>query len=360
MSSVFERQRQVRVPFSYVNGTMLELRTHKDASHSVHTRLWSQQDDPKLGPRRPIVGGESQPSIRSIVRLRSGAERSFVLTLVRLRPRTRKSRHADLLGLDRARAESGFRLRRVRCRRLRGERLHLEHDTCGNSYPAQAAPRRGNRAVRRLAGELPRRPAGVPAAFCRISPRGSARPRSRQTLGVSAMIPWVGHQQFAKERTVHPALSQLRSIPSRPSRRTALLRHAGIVLLRRRSLVAPLPFASSPFPPSPFQIWVTRAAGKDGAGFPNPSDERPGARAEAGAERSHAMRRCKGDPHWIAIKFKCNTCVRCSRPILLGEPACYYPQARSLMARARIAAKRRAGGSRRARSTKRTALRCKE
>jgi hypothetical protein len=67
----------------------LEVRTHEDATHSVQTQLWSQQDDPKVGPRDPIVGRESQPSIKSIVRLRlgSGPERSFVLTQVRLRAR---------------------------------------------------------------------------------------------------------------------------------------------------------------------------------------------------------------------------------------------------------------------------------
>lgn len=38
------------------------------------------------------------------------------------------------------------------------------------------------------------------------------------------MIAWVGNQQFVKELTPHPALRQLRSIPSRPSRRTASAR----------------------------------------------------------------------------------------------------------------------------------------
>ncbi len=87
--SLIERQRQVRVPFSYINATLLEVRTHKDAAHSVHTQVWSQPDDPKLGPGDPIVGRESQPSIRSILRLRmgSGAERSFVLAQVPLRAR---------------------------------------------------------------------------------------------------------------------------------------------------------------------------------------------------------------------------------------------------------------------------------
>lgn len=82
-----ERERQVSVPFSYINGLLVDVRTHEDPVHEVHMKLWQQQDDPKSGPRGPIVGRESQPSIRNIVRLRlgSGAERSFVLTQVRLR-----------------------------------------------------------------------------------------------------------------------------------------------------------------------------------------------------------------------------------------------------------------------------------
>lgn len=69
-----------------INGTLLEIRSYEDAAHSVHTQIWSQNDDPLLGSRYPIVGRESRPSIRNIVRLKlgSGVERSFVLTQVRL------------------------------------------------------------------------------------------------------------------------------------------------------------------------------------------------------------------------------------------------------------------------------------
>ncbi len=84
---LIERQQKVSVPFGYINGTLLEVRSYEDAAHPVHTQLWSQHDDPLSGPCDPIVGKESQPSIRSIVRLMlgSGTERSFVLTQVRLR-----------------------------------------------------------------------------------------------------------------------------------------------------------------------------------------------------------------------------------------------------------------------------------
>ncbi len=129
--------------------------------------------------------------------------------------------------------------------------------------------------------------------------------------------------------TPQPALRRLRSIPSRPSHGNAALGHAGIAGLRRRSLVAALRAASSPFPPSPFRICVRRAAGKDGAGFPSRSHKRPAARAEAGVERSHAMRRCKCDPRWITVRFEGN-CVRCKRPIHPGKRAFYYPEDRSL------------------------------
>lgn len=81
-----ERKREARVAFSYINGTLLEVRTHEDPSHAVHINLWSQPDDPRSGPRPSFVGKESRPSLRSIVKLKlgSGAERSFVVTQVRL------------------------------------------------------------------------------------------------------------------------------------------------------------------------------------------------------------------------------------------------------------------------------------
>ncbi|SRR5579875_730764 len=85
-----ERERRVVIPFSYINGTLIETSSHEDAAHPVCFRVWSQRDDPRFGPRDPIVGRESQPSIRTIVRLRlgSGAERSFVLSQAKLRTRS--------------------------------------------------------------------------------------------------------------------------------------------------------------------------------------------------------------------------------------------------------------------------------
>jgi hypothetical protein len=84
---LIERERKVSVPFSYINGTLSEVRSHEDAAHLVHTQLWSRLDDPVRGPRDPIVSRESRPSIRNIVRLKlgSGVKRAFVLTQVRLR-----------------------------------------------------------------------------------------------------------------------------------------------------------------------------------------------------------------------------------------------------------------------------------
>jgi hypothetical protein len=93
---------------------------------------------------------------------------------------TRKSRHVDLSSLKRARPEFRLRLCRDRGRQLRGQRLHLEHNASGNPCFAEPTPGRPSRIVRRFAGELPRRSLPtLPAAFCDISQRGSARPCSR-------------------------------------------------------------------------------------------------------------------------------------------------------------------------------------
>lgn len=94
---LIERQRSLSVSFSYVNGTLLEIRTQRDAAHSAHIKIWSEKDDPRLGPCDPIVGKETQPIIRSIVRLRlgSGVERSFVLSQVR--PRFQRGNRIGLI-----------------------------------------------------------------------------------------------------------------------------------------------------------------------------------------------------------------------------------------------------------------------
>ncbi|HUA36531.1 MAG TPA: hypothetical protein VMA09_23195 [Candidatus Binataceae bacterium] len=90
------REPSLSVPFSYINGTLLEVRTSQDAARSVPIKIWSDKDDPLCGPRSPIIGKETQPAIRSIVRLRlgTGVERSFVLSQVR--PHARRG---DRIGL---------------------------------------------------------------------------------------------------------------------------------------------------------------------------------------------------------------------------------------------------------------------
>jgi hypothetical protein len=94
---LIERERSLSVPFSYVNGTLLEIRSYQNAAHFVRINIWSQKDDPRLGPCEPIVGKETQPAIRSIVRLRlgSGVEHSFVLT--QIRPRARAGNRIGLI-----------------------------------------------------------------------------------------------------------------------------------------------------------------------------------------------------------------------------------------------------------------------
>ena len=87
--NLVERQRQMRVPFSYISGTVIDIQTHEDTGHPLKMGVWSQEDNPAVGPRSPIVGHESQPSRSNVIRLKlgSGAERSFVLRQVRFAAR---------------------------------------------------------------------------------------------------------------------------------------------------------------------------------------------------------------------------------------------------------------------------------
>ncbi len=159
--------------------------------------------------------------------------------------------------------------------------------------------------------------------------------------------------------TPQPALRRLRSIPSRPSHGNAALGHAGIAGLRRRSLVAALRAASSPFPPSPFHIWVRRAAAEDGAGFSSTSHMRPG-RWHAGAK---GELRCvvtsaiqDGSPSSSRVTPAFDASVRFIRE---SAPSITPRIVRSI-ARPRIAARRRTGSFRHGHSMRRTTLRCRE
>jgi len=91
------RERSLWVPFSYINGTLLEIRTSQDAGHSVPIKFWSAKDDPLSGSCDPIVGKEIQPTTRSGVRLRlgSGVERSFLLSQVR--PHSKRGNKVGLI-----------------------------------------------------------------------------------------------------------------------------------------------------------------------------------------------------------------------------------------------------------------------
>jgi hypothetical protein len=87
--NLVERQRQVRVPFSYISGTVSDIHTHEDTGHPLRMGVWSQEDNPAVGLQSPIVGHEWQSSRHNVIRLRlgSGAERSFVLKQVRFAAR---------------------------------------------------------------------------------------------------------------------------------------------------------------------------------------------------------------------------------------------------------------------------------
>jgi hypothetical protein len=87
--NLVERTREVRVPFSYISGTVIDIQTHEDTGHLARMGVWSQEDDPAVEPRSPIVGHEWQPFRHHVIRLKlgSGAERSFVLRQVRFAAR---------------------------------------------------------------------------------------------------------------------------------------------------------------------------------------------------------------------------------------------------------------------------------
>jgi hypothetical protein len=79
--SLVERKREVRVSFSYISGTVIDIQTHEDTSHPLRIGAWSQEDDPATGPQSPIVGHKWQPTRNNVIRLKlgSGIERSFAL-----------------------------------------------------------------------------------------------------------------------------------------------------------------------------------------------------------------------------------------------------------------------------------------
>ena len=164
----------------------------------------------------------------------------------------------------------------------------------------------------------------------------------------------------SNRRPKAPPLRRLRSIPSRPSPRTASLGHAGIALLRRRSLVAALRSASSPFPPSPFQIWTRRAAGKDG-GVAKPKACAPCRKSGSGRgkEPCNASLQVRS-----ALDHRqgsrATPVVAANVRFILANERSTTPRIVRSIARPRSAAKRRAGSFRRGRSMRRTTLRCRE
>src|ERR1700720_2747016 len=87
--SLVERRREVRVSFSYISGTAVDIQTHEDMSHPLRIGAWSQEDDPATGPQSPIVCHKWQPARNNVIRLKlgSGAERSFMLRQVRFAAR---------------------------------------------------------------------------------------------------------------------------------------------------------------------------------------------------------------------------------------------------------------------------------
>lgn len=87
--NLVERQRQAQVSFSYISGTLIDIQTHEDTGRPLRMGVWSQEDEPAIGLRSPIVGHGWQPFRHHVIRLKlgSGAERSFVLRQVRFAAR---------------------------------------------------------------------------------------------------------------------------------------------------------------------------------------------------------------------------------------------------------------------------------
>jgi hypothetical protein len=84
--------------------------------------------------------------------------------------------------------------------------------------------------------------------------------------------PCAGFAQFRRARPTRAPVLRERCARARPNRTAS-----------PALMVAALRAASSPFPPSPFQILVGRSPGKDGVGNSSPSHVRPGLR-QAGAK----------------------------------------------------------------------------
>ena len=80
--NLVECRREVRVPFSYISGTLIDIQTQEDMSHPLRIGAWSQEDDPATGPQSPIVSHKWQPTRNNVIRLKlgSGIERPFALS----------------------------------------------------------------------------------------------------------------------------------------------------------------------------------------------------------------------------------------------------------------------------------------
>jgi hypothetical protein len=272
-----ERERSLSVPFSYVNGTFLEIRASQDAAHSVYIKVWSEKDDPWLGPCDPIVGKETQTAIRSSVRLRLGSsvERSFVLSQVR--PQANRGNrigmifpapveralnplydHAAIAAVDYAENNYAWSTTHLEIHAIR---LRSPDDQDNTFTDSLASYLNGlcRRCLRLFKGH------GRPTISLGTESGPDERSYAMRTLT---------HQhRFASAtlNSVAPGLHRaLRSVTPES--------HGFAAAHWWRALRA----ASSPFPPSPFQGWTRRAAGKNGAGYPSPSHALPGLR-QAGA-----------------------------------------------------------------------------
>ena len=101
--------------------------------HPLRIRAWSREDDPATGPQPPIVAHKWQPTRNNLLRLklRSGAERSYMLRRVRFAAR---AGHRITLIFPVVEARSiPFTTMRRSARSTTDERPEVEHYPCGGS-----------------------------------------------------------------------------------------------------------------------------------------------------------------------------------------------------------------------------------
>jgi hypothetical protein len=167
-------------------------------------------------------------------------------------------------------------------------------------------------------------------------------------------------RRFQSAAQRRPALRRLRSIPSRPYQSTAALGHAGIALLRRRSLIAsPLRIESLSAVALPDSY--EKGGGERWRWFFKPKPCAPCRRSGSGRQKEQCDESLQVRSALDQSQVQAQRVCALQASYFSGRARILLPRGTfAPIARARIVAKRRAGSVRRARSTRTTTLRCKE